>query len=66
MKQPVTETVLLSYTEPVGGAPLLIIGKKDRGKSIQVINVFQGDEAKELYMRLITKHGKEDNDGVLN
>ena len=66
MKKPITETVLLSYTEPVGGTPLLIIGKKDRGKPIQVINAFQGDEAKELYTKLIMKHGKEDNDGIHN
>ena len=55
MKKPITETVLLSYTEPVGGAPLLIIGKKDRGKPIKVINAFQGDDAKELYTKLVTK-----------
>ena len=55
MKKPITETVLLSYTEPVGGAPLLIVGKKGRGKHIKVINAFQGDDDKELYTKLVTK-----------
>ena len=37
---------------------LLIIGRKRPNESIEIINAFQDEEAKDLYLRLITK--KED------
>lgn len=37
---------------------VLIVGKKEPNQPIKVINAFQGEEAIELYKRLITK--KED------
>ena len=34
---------------------ILIVGRKSKGEEIEIINAFQGEEAKELYQRLITK-----------
>lgn len=34
---------------------VLIIGKKNKKKDIEIINAFQGDEAKELWKKLTTK-----------
>lgn len=34
---------------------VLIIGRKRMNQSVEIINAFQGDEAKELYKKLITK-----------
>lgn len=34
---------------------VLIVGRKRMNQSVEVINAFQGKEAKELYKKLITK-----------
>lgn len=34
---------------------VLLVGKKDPGKPIEIINAFQGKEAEELYQRLTTR-----------
>lgn len=34
---------------------VLIIGRKRMNQSVEIINAFQGKEAKELYEKLITK-----------
>lgn len=34
---------------------VLIIGRKRMNQSVEIINAFQGKEAKELYKKLITK-----------
>ncbi len=34
---------------------VLIIGRKRMNQSVEIINAFQGEEAKELYKKLITK-----------
>lgn len=34
---------------------VLIVGKKRMNESVEIINAFQGEEARELYERLITK-----------
>lgn len=34
---------------------VLIVGRKRMNQSVEVINAFQGEEAKELYKKLITK-----------
>lgn len=36
---------------------VLVVGKQVPKKSIQIINVFHGDEATALYNKLITKKG---------
>ena len=51
------DTILVSYID--NNDPILIIGRKRLNQSVKVINAFHGDEAKELYSRLVTK--KETN-----
>lgn len=41
------------------GTGVLIVGRKRMNQSVEIINAFQGDEARELYEKLITKKKKE-------
>lgn len=43
--------------------PVLIVGRKRKNQSVDIINAFQGDEAVELYNRLTTVKKSE---GVSN
>lgn len=36
---------------------VLIVGRKNPGQSVEIINAFQGKEAEELYNKLIGKKG---------
>lgn len=38
---------------------VLIVGRKRTNQSVEIINAFQGEEAKELYKRLTTKKDGE-------
>ena len=48
---------------------VLIVGRKRMNQSVEIINAFQGEEARELYNRLVTKNvtdtktGSEYTDG---
>ena len=48
---------ILSYDDQSIDIPILIVGRKRLNDSIEIINAFDGDEAKELYERLITIKG---------
>lgn len=41
------------------GTGVLIVGRKRMNQSVDIINAFQGDEARELYKKLVTKKKKE-------
>ena len=41
------------------GTGVLIVGRKRMNQSVNIINAFQGDEARELYKKLVTKKKKE-------
>ena len=50
-----SDTVLVSFNrESPTSDPILIVGRKRKNQSVEIINAFQGDEAVELYNRLIT------------
>lgn len=52
----IIDTILVSFNPcNSNGNELLIIGRKEEGKPVNVINAFQGKEAVELYNKLITK-----------
>lgn len=34
---------------------VLLVGEKKKGQEVEIINAFDGEEAKELYNRLITR-----------
>ena len=44
------DTILVSISNDI-----LVVGRKRMNESVEIINAFKGDEAKELYERLITK-----------
>lgn len=41
---------------------VMIVGRKKRGQEVEVINAFQGEEAYQLYLKLITKQPEVKND----
>ena len=43
------------------GTGVLIVGRKRMNQSVDIINAFQGDEARELYKKLVTKKKKEES-----
>lgn len=51
-----TDTLLISLDmsrgEDVG---VLIVGRKGKGQKIDIVNAFQGKEARELYERIVKK-----------
>lgn len=42
------------------GTGVLIVGRKRMNQSVDIINAFEGDEARELYEKLVTKKKKEE------
>lgn len=50
-----SDTLLVGFDHSHGDIAVLIIGRKDAGENVQIINQFQGKEAEELYERLVTK-----------
>lgn len=50
-----TDTILVSYDNSSGDIPILIIGRKTIRHDVEIINAFQGNEATDLYNKLITK-----------
>ena len=48
------DAIIVSYDDHSNDVPILIIGRKRLNESTEIINAFDGDEAKELYERLIT------------
>ena len=57
-----TDAIVVSYDNSSGNIPILIVGRKARGKAIEIINAFEGEEATTLYNKLTNrkenaKHG---------
>ena len=48
------DAIIVSYDDHSNEVPILIVGRKRPNESTEIINAFDGDEAKELYERLIT------------
>lgn len=48
------DVLLIGYDIRPDGTPMLTVGKKRSKQGVEVINIFTGDEAKELYEKLIT------------
>lgn len=48
------DAIIVSYDDHSNDVPILIVGRKRPNESIEIINAIDGDEAKELYERLIT------------
>lgn len=51
----ITDTLLVSIDLTTNGDnAVLIVGRKKQNQAVNVINAFQGEEAVELYNRLVT------------
>lgn len=46
------DTLLISYDNVSNDKPVLIVGRKGKRGSLQIINAFQDEEAEELYKKL--------------
>lgn len=57
MSENISDSILIGYDQRDADNAVLIVGRKAPKQSVEVINAFQGEEAKELYERLITKKG---------
>ena len=58
MKNLTTSLIIgFDYNEDKDNA-VLIVGSKTPDKDVEIINAFQGDEAKELYEKLTTRKGE--------
>lgn len=52
-----SDTLLVGFDHSSGDIAVLIVGRKDTDESVQIINQFQGEEAVELYRKLVGKNG---------
>ena len=51
------DVLLVSYDNVSIDKPVLIVGRKGKRGSVQIVNAFQDEEAEELYRKLTTKEG---------
>lgn len=49
-----TTSVIVSYDKKTGSDAILLVGRINKKQDIEVVNAFQGEEAEELYKKLIT------------
>lgn len=54
-----SDTLLVGFDHSNGDIAVLIVGRKEAGNAVQIVNQFQGKEAEELYQRLLQKHNKD-------
>lgn len=54
------DTLLVSLSFESGeDTGVLIVGRKSKGQAVDIVNAFQGPEARQIYERLVTKKGAE-------
>ena len=53
-----SDTLLVSISFSDKDAGVLVVGRQRKNQSIEIVNAFQGDEALELYKKLITQKEK--------
>jgi hypothetical protein len=54
------DTILVSFVDGTkSDNPILVVGRKRLNQSVEIINVFQGDEARELYERLVSVKNRD-------
>lgn len=51
--------VSISFSEKDKG--VLVVGRKRKNQSVEIVNAFQGEEALELYKTLVTQKEKNNN-----
>ena len=53
-----SDTLLVSISFSNKDSGVLVVGRKRKNQSVEIINAFQGEEALELYKKLLTKKGE--------
>ena len=53
-----SDTLLVSISFSDKDTGVLVIGRKRKNQSIEIVNAFKGDEALELYKKLVTQKEK--------
>ena len=53
-----SDTLLVSISFSDKDTGVLVVGRKRKYQSIEIINAFQGEEALDLYKKLVTKKEK--------
>ena len=53
-----SDTLLVSISFSDKDTGVLVVGRKRKNRSIDIVNAFQGDEALELYKKLVTQKEK--------
>lgn len=53
-----SDTLLVSISFSDKDTGVLVTGRKRKNQSIDIVNAFQGDEALELYKKLVTQKEK--------
>lgn len=58
----ISGSLLVGYSfSDNGDHPVLIVGKKDKKQAVEIINAFEGDEAVDIYKKLVgNKKGLDD------
>jgi hypothetical protein len=58
-----TTSLLIGFDKADNGdIPVLIVGRKQPGDVVEIINAFQGEEAEALYNKLVTKREKTEGE----
>lgn len=53
-----SDTLLVSISFSEKDIGVLLVGRKRKNQSIEIVNALQGDEALELYKKLVTQKEK--------
>ena len=57
------DVLLVSFDAHSNDEPIMIVGRKKAGCSIDIVNAFQGEEAVDFYNALTTVVKKEETNG---
>lgn len=52
------DTILVGFTTNENGSDILIVARKKPNNEPDIINAFEGTEARDIYEKLIGKEGK--------
>lgn len=52
------DTILVGFTTNQNGSDILIVARKQLNTEPDIINAFEGSEARDIYEKLIGKEGK--------
>lgn len=56
-----SDTLLVSISFSDKDTGVLVVGIKRKNQSVEIVNAFQGEEAFELYKKLVTQKEKNNN-----